>query len=192
MPDTQRATFDQLLAFANKVREAGGGNPLDALMPSVPQDASQCLIARNLNFNCEVSGADRDGRWYMNIEDPATVEAIAEKLDLEIRYGHQWIEGQYTEVARSLLLPVEIGNVARDFDEAQEIYRGLQDRADEIAYDRTNEWGNASKEDYQRAFNDLDEESKQHLREFTPYIEASEHEAYSLATIVNDDGSIVV
>jgi hypothetical protein len=48
------ATEAELLEFANKIREAGGANPLDALMPSTPSDSKACLIAQALNFSCVV------------------------------------------------------------------------------------------------------------------------------------------
>ncbi len=93
----ERASFEELLDFANKVRAAGGGNPLDALMPAVPEDPSQCLIAKNLNFNCVVDGGparhqhitegaesyDKSGEaWYMQTDDRALRDRIADALDL--------------------------------------------------------------------------------------------------------------
>jgi hypothetical protein len=117
---SSRASFEELMEFANRIREAGGGNPLDALMPAIPQDSSQCLIARNLNFNCEVNGSDvQPGHWCMWVDDRATRDKIAATLNLPTE----------DRSARKAMLP---------------------------------------------------------------YIEASELEAFDLATTVTDDGKIVI
>ena len=51
---TRRMPLDELLKVCNEVRTAGGGSLLDALLPAVPADEDQCIIAKNMNFNCEV------------------------------------------------------------------------------------------------------------------------------------------
>lgn len=48
------ATEDELLEFANKLRQAGNASLLDSLLPSVKNDQRHCLIARNLNFDSVV------------------------------------------------------------------------------------------------------------------------------------------
>jgi hypothetical protein len=126
MPTT-RATLEQTLEFCNKVREAGGANPLDALMPGVPEDPDQCLIARNLNFSCRVMPLARQTHvfapteWMMVVEDEDVRQRIATSLDLEltVAYGDT---GSSLDVSRreefeAIVLPPEIGQVASDFDE---------------------------------------------------------------------------
>jgi len=53
--ETDVATAEELLTFANVIRKAGGADVLDALLPSVPSSANQCLIANALNFGCSVA-----------------------------------------------------------------------------------------------------------------------------------------
>jgi hypothetical protein len=152
----ERATLEELLEFANKVRAAGGGKPLQALMPSVPQDPETCLIARNLNFECSVddSGShyfspqqkenagyewtsSKDVAWTMHVANGETAEKIGESLSLDYitdyDEDHGWEDG-------FILLPARIGAVAQAFDN----------------------W-----------MDDPDPES-----EFVPYIEESTREAY--------------
>lgn len=193
----ERATLSELLEFANKVREAGGGNPLDALMPAVPQDASQCLIAKNLNFNCKVHhgpcGADgdevfegvrpEDDAWCMLIEDKALRNRIAEALDLPKVSWHEksWDGGRNTFYA--IELPKRIGAVAAEFDKWEEAI----DVQENVNHPNADAFGEvwyiceiATPQDIER------------FKEFWPYIDASIKEAYSNATFVNDDGAIVV
>lgn len=49
------ADNEELLNFANQVREAGGAGILDALIPSYPQESEACLIAKALNFDCSIN-----------------------------------------------------------------------------------------------------------------------------------------
>lgn len=125
MPDLtedRTATFEETLDFANAVRKAGGGNPIDALMPSEPQDSQTCLIARNLNFSCEIDGLDAEfvdehgeNRWQMRVEDPDVLKRISAALDLPLLvYDDE--EFYATGEPFALVLPRAIGNVARDFD----------------------------------------------------------------------------
>jgi len=161
--------MEELFEFANKVRAAGGGNPIDALMPAVPEDPTKCLIARNLNFNCAVDGT-KDDRWKMSLDDEAVRDRIAEALDLEVcdEYGEAEDE---TTLEFSVILPESIGQVASDFDEAGTMYRNIVtigEDAEHYSLDR-----------------------RKLLVEMEPYIEAARDEAYSLATFINPDGSIV-
>lgn len=114
-----------LLEFANKVREAGGGTPLSALMPSVPQNHQQCLIARALNFSCAVGpeqGIDVERfpsgaiRWVMRVSSEEKTIEIAKSAGLDLRF-----EG----LNLVLLLPEEIGNAARAFDLHHSEFTGL-------------------------------------------------------------------
>lgn len=185
MPD--RATLDELLDFANKVREAGGGNPIDALMPAVPEDSHQCLIARNLNFNCQVGGegpADRDDdSWWMTLDSPETRDKIAEALGLE---SADWdltsweypsdVNQDAIEVHTrkyGVLLPERIAEVAIEFDRW---YEALEYYGDGKAMVLSPE---ATPEAIER------------LKEFWPFIEESVKEARSLA-IVNERGELIL
>lgn len=118
MPNVERASLEKVLEFANKVREAGGGNPLDALLPAVPADAQQCLIAKNLNFNCHVR-QDGENNWVMVVRDEALARSICGALELQYDnnseeeiVGSGWRHVEIFEI----LLPLEIGQVAEDFD----------------------------------------------------------------------------
>lgn len=121
------ANRSALLEFANKVREAGGGTPLAALMPALPANAHQCLIARSLNFSCAVrpepayprerfpSGAER---WIMDVEPEEKAVEIAKGAGLDLRYNEPL--GRLV-----LLLPEEIGNAAHAFDHKVPEFAGL-------------------------------------------------------------------
>lgn len=148
------ASNDEILEFCNKVREAGGGKPLDALLPGVPEDAHSCLIANNLNFQCRVGGlegrgvTDEDqalirrvegegGRWWMTLENEEVRDRIAEALDLEkVDTGYYWENPYY-----SVLLPKKIGNVAWNFDQANQdffySYQKVLDSAEERGLSET-------------------------------------------------------
>lgn len=65
----QHATAGAVFDFCQHVRAIGGGDALEALLPSVPNDSSVCLIARNLNFACEVYpvGSEGDGGYGASV-----------------------------------------------------------------------------------------------------------------------------
>lgn len=125
MSDVQRASLDTLREFANKVREAGGGNPIDALIPAVPGNAKECLIAKNLNFNCEVNKNCGLG-WVMEVgNNKELANKIGEALGLDID-EERFEDGYYNDLDEwvdssedhyMIVLPEEIGQVAEDFDE---------------------------------------------------------------------------
>lgn len=176
---SDRATLDELFEFANKVRAAGGGNPLDALMPAVPEDTSQCLIAKNLNFNCAVNShpVREDGsvisevRWHMSVADEATRDKIADDLGLEHYDGGEDVEdedGNYMTLEYGVVLPKEIGQVAHDFDQVTNVLY-----------------------DMERGYQ-IKDEDKALVEDFWPYLDASIKEAYDLATHINEDGSIIL
>lgn len=140
-----RASLAEVLDFCNKVRASGGANPLDALMPAVPEDETQCLIARNLNFSCHVGiGTDpsspksyrrSDGtehtyygafyrqtepwesrpKWHMIVEDDEVRQRIAESLDLPV-YDVMWNSCGEFDTVPGIELPEPIGLVAEQFD----------------------------------------------------------------------------
>lgn len=120
------ATEEELLDFANRVREAGGADILNALLPSVPNDARSCLIARALNFDCIVKPIFSSERarhdlpeyqsnhsmcWVMEAEEDI-ISKLREALNLPaIRIG------PYKNLV--LVLPEHIGNAALAFDEEE-------------------------------------------------------------------------
>jgi hypothetical protein len=127
----KRASLEETLEFCNKVREAGGAQPLDALCPAVPQAPSECLVARNLNFSCTVHGGDLrssfersapemykrlgtlgyesgDFVWVMGVKDADVRNRIAESMQLPLH-------------GDTIVLPAKIGAVAQAFDDALEI-----------------------------------------------------------------------
>jgi hypothetical protein len=192
---SERASLQELLDFANKVRAAGGGNPLDALMPATPLDTQKCLIAKNLNFNCEVKGAgdskilagaideddavcewlksDKadDNNWSMFIDEKETRDKIADALNLlafdssEGKYDCTTCE-EYQKQWFCIVLPEDIGQVASDFDD---FFRKIRDESEK---------GNTEID-----FTDSE-------KELLPYIEASFLEAESIGTII--DGKLVL
>lgn len=189
-----RATLEELLVFANAVREAGGGNPLDALMPAVPEDASQCLIAKNLNFNCTVAPGGPDGEWCMGFGGNQELRnRIAESLDLAIwDYQPPTLTGssQYF-----VILPPEIGQVANDFDNWDAALRQFDlnfdpadcDDEEDRSYYR---YQQERFREYLRTHADHPEVKD--LLTFLPYVEQSEREAYSLASMINEKGEIIL
>lgn len=187
------ATLDEVKDFANKVREAGGGNPIDALMPAVPEDSEQCLIAKNLNFNCTVMGAedltgvDKD-RWAMFLHDKVVRDSIADALRLAKRNvpDERNIYGDTPTYA--VVLPHKIGNVAKAFDDAMNVMRKLEDYflyADEDDDAIRSAW-----------FTKPPPPSKGEIRlleEMLPYIDEATREAYALAgDHITADGKIIL
>lgn len=191
---SSRATLEEVKEFANKVRKAGGGNPLDALMPAVPADSKNCLIAKNLNFNCEVNGDG--GKWYMALDDLEICNRIASALGLET--GMRSYAPEYM-----VYLPDEIGAVAEYYDQISEVlgdlddvlYMALNDLKGD-AVDKGEEEPTGLTVEQERRI--VQEElairgfDPQEVEEFWPYIDEAIRESYSLATLVNDDGSIVI
>lgn len=166
---TKRASLEELKKFANKVRKAGGGNPLDALMPAVPSDAHQCLIAKNLNFNCMVYPAIKGpGKSWAMWTDEATRDQIASKLKLKKIDEDLMGERHY-----GVLLPAAIGQVADDFDSWEE---AIEHSAGIMTLKK-----NAPKQ-------------LKRLKEFWPYIEESTKEVYrnAGADFINDKGELIL
>lgn len=186
MPD--RATLTEVLDFANRVREAGGANPLDALIPAVPEEPNECLIAKNLNFNCQVDGvngfigasADYNGAWCM-IADDDTVATIAAALKLDI------ITDRYER--KAVVLPRGIGAVAAAYDEAAQIlatidsyYESLKDYKD-----NPEEWSSPPSALV------VSDSERELLEEMWPYIAAAVRETYALAgEHITPDGKIIL
>jgi hypothetical protein len=109
MSNTKRASMNQVLKFCNKVRKAGGADPIGALLPAEPEQVDACLIAVNLNHECEIyrRGSYRTGPWVMWCDKPVA-EKLAKKLKLKlVREEGAW----------GVQLPPEIGAVARDYDD---------------------------------------------------------------------------
>lgn len=120
------ASEAELLDFANKVREAGGADVLDAFMPSTPKEPGHCLIANALNFGCKVvalfaptdlaltmpwQNDEEEFQWVMDLPNNITeaqVKALLKATGCE-----------YLKLKRQLKLPRHIGNAARAFDRGE-------------------------------------------------------------------------
>lgn len=163
-----KATFEELLDFCNKVREAGGGNPLDALMPAVPQVSDRCLVAKNLNFNCEVQVW---AQWVM-VSDEATAKRIAEALGLKLT--EQTVKvGTIYRTEFGVELPEAIGEVAQAFDDWMDLVNDLY-----VAWEVDEDLN-------------LDEVDRALLREFQPYVDAAVDEAIRLGELT-DSGQLIL
>jgi hypothetical protein len=110
-----RATVDALLHFANRVRELGGADFIDKLMPSTPDNAESCLIANALNFNSQIMG--HKGVWSMHVANLELAEEISDGMDLAVY--HEFDDEIYRGSA--ITLPEEIGLVALAFDSNHDV-----------------------------------------------------------------------
>lgn len=218
----ERATLEELQEFANKVREAGGGNPLDALMPAVPQDPKQCLIAKNLNFNCTVQPSstnygddyENPNAWLMILEDHGVRDSIADSLGLEKTdyVRNEWKDGYKDVTYPAVKLPAKYARVAQDFDIVQDFvhivsgysqylelteeesleesaakWYGFEGHTEIVTLDEAIEhWINFHGTERMRTVTD------ELVKEMLPYIQGSIKESYMNASIVNEDGSIVI
>lgn len=199
----KRASLHEVLDFANKVRAAGGGNPIDALMPAVPQATQQCLIAKNLNFNCAVTGAEgytgiSENRWVMELTDKAVRDRIADALGLARRNLPR-------DDVYAVVLPEKIGQVASDFDSVWDAIAIIVDIAEREFYGEVGYWPGCEDD---REFQEGDEEifaaalraaakeapkkDKRMIMELLPYVQNATEEARSVATLITEDGSIVL
>ena len=124
------ATEDELLAFCNRVRSAGGAEVLEALLPSDPNKSHTCLIANNLNFGCRVMpgrtaeqlplfiNGTRSRQWFMVLPGNLTA-AVVYKVAKAIWDGdapEDAIVPYESERALAIKLPEAIGNSAQAFD----------------------------------------------------------------------------
>lgn len=119
----------EVLDICNKVREAGGANPLEGLMPARPNVPDSCLIAKALNFECRVGyltgeeeydeagqllyediNTECEGenlRLYMYVEDLDTRDKIEKIFNLGL------IE---TMNGVAVSIPPDLAEVAHAFD----------------------------------------------------------------------------
>ena len=192
---TERASLDELLEFANKVREAGGGAVLHALMPAVPEDPKACLVAANLNFNCWVQHSVRHNRWAMFVEDEELAARIADAigepyLDEAIQDDAYSLTGPKID-AWAIRLPERIGLVAEDFDaiyiDLITVSLDIDDWENLDEYERE-EYSNSLTEFILRQRPDL---KNGKLEEMWPYISQSIKEAHNLG-FINDEGKLVL
>lgn len=128
---------DELLAYANRIREAGGANALEALLPSIPGNQEGCLIARALNFGCKVYPLTslknlKDGSWEWVMETPNddTARKLAKGIGARTLRLDYWqdVRAAKHEIETRLvvLLPKRIGNAAHAFDEHHREFDGLR------------------------------------------------------------------
>lgn len=116
----ERATVDELLKFANEVRIAGGGEVINELMLSEPQNSEGCLIATALNFSSTVN--DDYGTWAMHPEDSGLVSTICSELDLNpVLEGRDYETGERTGDEVGIELPKDISFVAMAFDTYRDV-----------------------------------------------------------------------
>jgi hypothetical protein len=120
---------EALLERCNQIRVAGGADPLKELIPGMPASPNSCLIARNLNFSCEVRGAliTQGGPqrgvtvWGMFSDDPRLPQ-IAETLGLNFvaadtaPQGYRRLSALTAYRGAFIMLPNELGESALAFD----------------------------------------------------------------------------
>lgn len=108
-----RASIKEIIEFANVVRLAGGGDIIDELLVSYPEDASSCLLANALNFNCCVQ--EVGGVWQMEVDSEELAENIANAI------GTSYNSGNGFDKEFSVELPYKIGLVAQAFDTYRDV-----------------------------------------------------------------------
>lgn len=194
---SERATLEELKDFANKVREAGGGNPLDALMPATPADPAKCLIAKNLNFNCNVN--QEEGHWYMGVDDEEIAKRICDSLGLKYRFAAP--KPYERSGAYRITLPDNIGQVANDFDCAWELVAaidynlnewtsfGLEERA-ERGDDFVTWFKDEALPELQMDYPELQYDLEL-IKEMWPYIDESRKETIEIG-VFNDRGELIL
>lgn len=129
------ATERELLNFANRVRDAGGADFLKKLLPAYPEQSTECLIARALNFHCEITpwapcNPDRDNgrfsdgseKWIMIPHHGNTEQSekkareLAPKISLRLLKQRTSMRADDEPIKYGLQLPRHIGNAAEAFD----------------------------------------------------------------------------
>lgn len=112
----ERANFDEIIEFANLVRKAGGGNIINDLMPSSPEQPNSCLLANALNFDCCVNGGGE--MWYMEVDEEDLAIKISEAIGTEYTDDIGYSDGR---IIYKITLPVNIGYVAAAFDTYRDV-----------------------------------------------------------------------
>lgn len=129
---TEMATEEELLEFANKLREVGGAEPLEALLPSNPAHSQDCLIANAVNFGITVDSfggnatCDPDGSLLWILDLPYNM-APERRKEIAVALGLKETYGSYDYI--SLRLPKEIGNAAHAFDSGDAYQEYRKDRS---------------------------------------------------------------
>jgi hypothetical protein len=113
--DVDVADKTEVLAFANVVREAGGADPISALLPSSPDKPTSCLLANAFNFHSSIrfdelfdNGVEQ--QWYMQI---GYKQELA--IDIGLAIGTTSEKDPY--IGWRVSLPRHIGNAAHAFDQ---------------------------------------------------------------------------
>ncbi len=113
-----QAALDKLLEWGNRWREATHQRPLDQLPEGIPCNASQCLVARTFNLNCEVLYQQGSGRYFhpgsgriLFNEEMATATLFAMKFNevFDLEPDTNW----------SCRLPDDIAHLAFLFDQGR-------------------------------------------------------------------------
>jgi len=142
------ATEQELIEFVNKIREAGGADVIDALFPSYKSEPKSCLIARALNFQCEVNGTNKPHSWARDYPELIGLYmTTARWLEsnnyiwvMKVHHGSEFQSINKAEeiaeklnlprVENELLLPEPIGNAAEAFDDGRAFQEFVIDEAE--------------------------------------------------------------
>lgn len=115
------ASEQEVLNFANAVRQGGGGEVIQELFPGTPEEPKACLIANALNFSTkveEITGYEAPvpkdemiwGMVFPSRTRKAEAQKIADAVGCPVRKeGSCW----------AIVLPRLIGNTAHAFDNAK-------------------------------------------------------------------------
>lgn len=122
--ELEYATEEEVLEFANKLRAAGAAEPLDALMPSRRNDATECLIANACNFGCEVRPWEAmKGDWFLQFPSNMSSQKCLKIMHAVGCEPHEGVAGDVVRLVpaavAAMALPERIGNAAMAFDHGE-------------------------------------------------------------------------
>lgn len=125
MTELEGVDILRAIDLANLVRNVGGFDPLDDLVPGIPNDSENCVLANTFNCSCLVgapSGSSRydDGSyaWHVGFEEEKYADALA--LELGEQVASEYSGNDYGESNNiplfSVKLPQLVGEIAAKFD----------------------------------------------------------------------------
>lgn len=118
----------EVLEFCNKVRKAGGADMLDSLLPGIPHDGRACLIANNLNFDCQITpeegipqGHTNKDAWLMMLTSLPSGSRLEDdpdmgELAIKISEATGMMVKEASQNFASLRLDPDMAEVACQFD----------------------------------------------------------------------------